>query len=289
MFMDPKWHLSRRLSREVSQLGLALKDCARQFRYTARSVQGPVGRDKPVRLQGARTANTASPELSLGSVAHFADDLFETAETLAGYVVPPLQDHWKSPVTLEPLDRLFVDPDTRAKVCAQFSSTFYAAAKRLIMRSGALDVLIFEHVISDAFAAMNTSIAAQKTRHLGEAGRDEPDAVSRHALCEACAQFTLALIEARPIRSVRFDTPPDVSAPWWLVTEPNAYVFATLSLASLGKNLWPNELARDPDTSLAFFADVVGAREAAIRAALTQPDRLQALHAEIRFIVRHLF
>lgn len=113
--METKSLLPQQLSRDINQLGIALKDCARQLRYAARNVPGPVRGEN---AGGAQTAQTTPrrpsltsqrsplsslPTLSLESVAHLADDLLESAESFAGHAVPPLQDHWKSPVPLASL------------------------------------------------------------------------------------------------------------------------------------------------------------------------------------------
>lgn len=284
--MESKSPLPQHLGRDISQLGLALRDCARQLRYAARNVPGPIKSDRPVVTRSPATHSTKPPSpLSLESVAQLADGLIETAESFAGHAVPPLQDHWKSPVPLEPLTSYLSLSGSHAKTLRKFSMAYYAAAKRMIMQSGATDVLIFEHRISNAFEQMNEALAAPGTQ-LAKPLAD--GAASRSALCVACAQLALSLIDLQPIRSTRFDVLPDANAPWWLVTEPNAYVFVMLPLASLAKDVCPIGLVTEPDAVMRFFADVIGAREAAFRQALKERDPLRALAAEIEHVVTHL-
>ena len=289
--MESKSPLPQHLSRDISQLGLALKDCVRQLRYAARNVPGPV-RSDPVKAERppAMSTSAATPlrlpsHLSVESVAHLADDLIETAESFAGHAVPTLQDHWKSPVPLEPLTGWLTPRDGHAKALRRFSMTWYAAAKRMIMQSGAVDVLIFEHRISAAFECIG---AAQRGRRTELAKALADDMGSRAGLCRTSAQLALALIEQQPIRSTRFDVLPDASAPWWLVTEPNAYVFLMLSLASLAKDVCPSGLVTEPDAVMRFFSDVIGARESAFRFALKSHEPLHALSREIEHVIRHL-
>ncbi|HVE10178.1 MAG TPA: hypothetical protein VNE00_23185 [Paraburkholderia sp.] len=285
--METKSLLPQQLTRDISQLGIALKDCARQLRYAARNVPGPVRGEGPGLTRAAARLAPARlvPPLSLESVAHLADDLLESAESFAGHAVPPLQDHWKSPVPLATLSRYLSAPRGDTKAQRTFSMSYYAAAKRMIMQCGATDVLIFEHRVSNALDDARTAMAvAGKTTLPSFAG--SADALA--ALCRPCAQLALSLIDQQPIRSTRFDTLPDVSAPWWLVTEPNAYVFVLLPLASLCKEACANGLVTEPDAVLRFFADVIGARETALRAALKERDRVDALAREIEHIVAHL-
>jgi hypothetical protein len=285
--METKSLLPQQLSRDISQLGIALKDCARQLRYAARNVPGPVrgeGPGVPHAASRLAPARLVSP-LSLESVAHLADDLLESAESFAGHAVPPLQDHWKSPVPLASLSRYLSAPrgDTRAQ--RKFSMSYYAAAKRMIMQCGATDVLIFEHRVSSALDDARTAMAIAGVAALPSFSASA-DALA--ALSRPCAQLALSLMDQQPIRSTRFDTLPDVSAPWWLVTEPNAYVFVLLPLASLCKEACANGIVSEPDAVLRFFADVIGARETALRAALKERDRVDALAREIEHIVAHL-
>ncbi|MGF6757343.1 hypothetical protein [Paraburkholderia sp. GAS42] len=284
--MESKSPLPQHLGRDISQLGLALRDCARQLRYAARNVPGPIRSDRPVTTRSpARQSPGAPSHLSLETVAQLADGLIETAESFAGHAVPPLQDHWKSPVPLEPLTRYLDQSGNQAKTLRKFSTAYYAAAKRMIMQCGAADVLIFEHRISSAFERMNESLPAPGT-HLARPAADTT--ISRAALCRVSAQLVLSLIDQQPIRSTRFDVLPDASAPWWLVTEPNAYVFLMLSMAALAKDICPTGLVTEPDAVVRFFADVVGAREAAFRRALKERDALGALSDEIEHVVTHL-
>lgn len=279
--------LPQHLSRDISQLGLALRDCARQIRYVARNVPGPVKRDKPATTRSPATQSVNPPgQLFLDSVAHFADDLIETAETFAGHAVPPLQDHWKSPVPLEPLTSYLALSGSSAKSLRLFSTGYYAAAKRMIMRCGAADVLIFEHLISRALESVNAGLTVAQAMPEGDAVGESFS--SRHMLCQTCAQLVLSLIEMQPVRSTRFDVLPDANAPWWLITEPNTYVFLTLSIASLAKDLYPDDLATEPDAVIRFFADVVGARETAFRKAFKERDPLGALTIEIEHVTAHL-
>jgi hypothetical protein len=284
--MESKSPLPQHLSRDISQLGLALRDCARQLRYAARNVPGPVKGDRPVVTHFPSAPPLKPPTyLSLESVAHLADDLIETAESFAGQAVPTLQDHWKSPVPLEPLTRYLALSSGPAKGLHKFSMAYYAAAKRMIMQSGAADVLIFEHRISAAIQRMSVTWAAPRA----QAAKPLAGAIaSRGSLCLACAQLVLALTDMQPIRSTRFDTLPNANAPWWLVTEPNAYVFLMLSITSLAKDTCPSGIPGEPDAAVRFFSDVVGAREAAFKQALNARDPLQALSHEIEYVIAHL-
>ncbi len=287
--METKSLLPQQLSRDISQLGIALKDCARQLRYAARNVPGPVRSEGPGLTHAASTqpARLAS-SLSLESVAHLADDLIESAESFAGHAVPPLQDHWKSPVPLASLTSYLGAPIADTKAQRKFSMSYYAAAKRMIMQCGATDVLIFEHRVSSALDHARAALIAPGKRAAQSVQSFGGDTTALAALCRPCAQLALSLYDLQPIRSTRFDTLPDVSAPWWLVTEPNAYVFLLLSVASLCKDACPGGLVTEPDAVLRFFADVIGAREAALRQALKERNRVDALAREIELIVSHL-
>ena len=278
--MESKSPLPQHLSRDINQLGLALRDCARQLRYAARNVPGPLRSDRPVvPLASSATPLKSASHLSLESVAHLADDLIETAESFAGHAVPTLQDHWKSPVLLEPLTTYLEMASGPAKTLRRFSMAYYAAAKRMIMQSGAADVLIFEHRICTTLERMGAALSApQAARAMS----------SRSALCLACAQLVLSLLDTQPIRSTRFDVLPDVNAPWWLVTEPNAYVFLMLSLVSLAKDTCTSGIPTEPDAAVRFFSDVVGARETAFKQALKGPEPLHALSHEIEYAIAHL-
>jgi hypothetical protein len=285
--------LSQHLSRDITQLGIALKDCARQLRYAARNVPGPVRGEGPglPRATRATPARIASPlaslsPLSLESVAHLADDFLESAESFAGHAVPPLQDHWKSPVPLASLTVYLGASSSDTKAQRKFSMSYYAAAKRMIMQCGATDVLIFEHRVSHALDHARAALATTRERSIQASFAGGTAAAS--ALARPCAQLAASLIDLQPIRSTRFDTLPDVSAPWWLVTEPNAYVFLMLTLASLCKETCPNGIVSEPDAVLRFFADVIGARETALRTALKERDRVGALADEIGHVVAHL-
>lgn len=288
--MKPKMPSPQHLGRDISQLGLALRDCARQIRYAARNVPGQTQLQQPLSTRSpvAQRARPAA-RLSLESVAHFADDLIETAETFAGHAVPPLQSHWKSPVPLESLSNYLDSPETDTRTSLDFSTSFYAAAKRMVMQSGAADVLIFEHFISDALEDIDASCTASPSIQI--VGFNAEKRAARHRLCLLCSRLALSLLKVQPIRSTRFDSLPDAGSPWWLITEPNEYVFLTLSLAALAKDLLPNgplTEPTEPDAVVRFYADVVGAREVAFRRALMQPDPLRALAAEFEHVVSHL-
>ncbi|CAE6862145.1 hypothetical protein R69746_07875 [Paraburkholderia aspalathi] len=285
--MKRKSPLPHHLSRDISQIGLALRDCARQIRYAARNVPGSIKSDESISQWMPVSQRIKPPgQLSLDSVAHFADDLIETAETFAGHALPSLQDHWKVPVALEPLTGYLRVSGGYAKTLRIFSMGYYAAAKRMIIQSGASDVLIFEYLIGAAFERTSALLSVSETvQHLEPASDWNR---SPHTLIRACAQLALSLIDSQPIRSTRFDTLPDTNAPWWLITEPNPYVFLTLSVSSLAKDLCPAGLDTEPDAVLRFFADVIGAREAAFRKALKGSDPLLALTAEIEHVVTHL-
>jgi hypothetical protein len=295
--METKSLLPQQLSRDISQLGIALKDCARQLRYAARNVPGPVRGEDSGLARAARSAQArpllpprpplaSLPTLSLESVAHLADDLLESAESFAGHAVPPLQDHWKSPVPLASLTTYLGASSSDTKAQRKFSMSYYAAAKRMIMQCGATDVLIFEHRASAALDHARAALASSRERSIQSTfagGTAAPGTLAR-----PCAQLAASLIDLQPIRSTRFDTLPDVGAPWWLVTEPNAYVFLMLTVASLCKETCPNGIVTEPDAVLRFFADVIAARETPLRTALKERDRVGALADEIGHIVSHL-
>ncbi|MDQ7981764.1 hypothetical protein QYH69_31575 [Paraburkholderia sp. SARCC-3016] len=144
--METKSLLPQQLSRDINQLGIALKDCARQLRYAARNVPGPLRGENSSEAQTAQTTAgrppltsqrsprsplSSLPSLSLESVAHLADDLLESAESFAGHAVPPLQDHWKSPVPLASLTTYLGASSSDTKAQRKFSMSYYAAAKQV--------------------------------------------------------------------------------------------------------------------------------------------------------------
>ncbi|MFC6950738.1 hypothetical protein ACFQI9_40560 [Paraburkholderia dipogonis] len=86
--MEAKSLIPRHIAPDLNQVRIALVDCARQLRYTARNVPG---------TESVKTKNS-SPQATfprpplpqfLGSVGHLADSLLETAETYAGHAIPP--------------------------------------------------------------------------------------------------------------------------------------------------------------------------------------------------------
>lgn len=280
-----KSSLRPHVKHEVSQIGLALKDCARQLRYAARNLPAA----EPLVPWSPRVPGHAPlpplPHFSLGSVGRFADNLLETAESFAGHAVPPLQDHWKSPVPLEPVTSYLAGKQDHEGRTRHFSMTYYAAAKRFIMLRGATDVLIFEHRIGAAFDEVHAGPAwaadDASEWHVGASG-------SGVEVRDACARLALSLIDLQAIQSVRFNVLPDAAAPWWLVSDANAYVFLTLSLAVAAQVSCPAAVPRAPDAAMRFAADIVGARENLLKRALMQPDRAAALNAVFESVLEHL-
>lgn len=272
------------IAQDLSQVRLALMDCARQLRYAARNVPGS---ESGAHRQATRSAG-ATPALPqfLGSVGQIADTLLETAETYAGQAIPPLQDHWKAPVDLDgDLERVIREAaDT--KVVRHCSSIYYAAAKRFILQAGANDVLIFEHRINDAFNSFCE--AHDVVGALADTDVAPAFETLAHDVCRVYARLTLSLIDRHPIRSTRFDELPDVVAPWWLISEPNAYVFLLLGVAGCAKTSCPSALPGAPDEILRLAGDIVGAREARLRAALQSNDAGGAIQREFLHIIQYL-
>ncbi|KAF1029142.1 MAG: hypothetical protein GAK40_00641 [Burkholderia plantarii] len=166
---------------------------------------------------------------------------------------------------------------------------YYAAAKRFVLHAGATDVLIFEHRISDAIslAIGPASEAAAPAAPLAPFGARE--------VCALHARLALALIEQHPIRNARFATLPEATAPWWLISEPNAYVFLSLGLAGCLGALpsdtdddTANDEAQRHDATLRLASDAIGACETRLRDALRARDPADALRREFERIVRHL-
>lgn len=280
--MEAKSLIPLHMAPDLNQVRLALVDCARQLRYTARNVPGT----------DTSTARVSTPQLGfprplpqlLGSVGQFADNLLETAETYAGHAIPPLQDHWKLPVNVDvDLDSLTHCPED-TKLVRGYSAVYYAAAKRFILDSGARDVLIFEHRINDAFVAFCND--SDCTLPAAGALMGTPDAL-RDAT-GIFAKLSLALIDKHPIRSARFDELPNALAPWWLIAEPNAYVFLLLGLIGCARSLCPDSLPAGPDDTLHLAADIVGSRESRLRHVIRAQDAESALQQEFAAIVKYL-
>jgi len=106
-------------------------------------------------------------------------------------------------------------------------------------------------------------------------------------VCRTFAQLCLSLIDKHPIRSARFVELPDVLAPWWLIAEPNAYVFLVLGLLGCARNVCPDTLPADPDRAFSLMADILGARESKFRELLRE-GAPQALEQEFASIVKFL-
>ncbi|MFB9122003.1 hypothetical protein E2553_38735 [Paraburkholderia dipogonis] len=282
--MEAKSLIPRHIAPDLNQVRIALVDCARQLRYTARNVPG---------TESVKTKNS-SPQATfprpplpqfLGSVGHLADSLLETAETYAGHAIPPLQDHWKLPVTVDIDVQCLIHCAEDMKLVRGYPAIYYAAAKRFILRTGARDVLIFEHRINDAF------IAFCESPTLRPPSEDKADTPAGNPLEEASgifARLTMSLIDKHPIRSARFVELPDVLAPWWLVAEPNAYVFLVLGLVGCARSLCPDSLPAAPDETLSLAADILGSRELRLRAALRDAMPEEALQQEFAAIVKYL-
>ncbi|WP_109479224.1 hypothetical protein [Paraburkholderia sp. C35] len=279
--MEAKSLIPRHIAPDLNQVRIAIVDCARQLRYTARNVPGTDAATSKISEPSAPQPGFPRPPLPqfLGSMGHLADSLLETAETYAGHAIPPLQDHWKEPVSLDvELESLAHCADD-TKLVQGYSAIYYAAAKRFILGAGARDVLIFEHRINDAFLAF----CSGADRVPAVAGAD-----ALRASSDTFAKLTLALINRRPIRSARFDELPDVLAPWWLIAEPNAYVFVLLGLIGCAKSVCPASLPGDPDDTLHLAADIVGSRESRLRAVLRANNVERALQQEFAGIVKYL-
>lgn len=282
--MEAKPLIPRHIGPDLNQIHLALVDCARQFRYTARNVPGT---DSAVSGTPPRQSAIGRPPLPrfLGSVGHFADSLLETAETYAGHAIPPLQDHWKLPVDLDiDVESLMHCADDMKRV-RSYSAVYYAAAKRFILRAGAADVLIFEHRINEGFIAF---CDASRGLSSSEAVIVAPPLRTLAEVCRVFARLCLSLIDKHPIRSARFVELPNVLAPWWLVAEPNAYVFLLLGLLGCARSACPDSLPVDPDHAVSLAADILGAREPRFRELLHERKSEAALEQEFASIMKFL-
>ncbi|MFB9122021.1 hypothetical protein ACFFYR_01730 [Paraburkholderia dipogonis] len=139
-------------------------------------------------------------------------------------------------------------------------------------------MLIFEHRINDAF------IAFCESPTLRPPSEDKADTPAGNPLEEASgifARLTMSLIDKHPIRSARFVELPDVLAPWWLVAEPNAYVFLVLGLVGCARSLCPDSLPAAPDETLSLAADILGSRELRLSAPLSGRNARRGLAAGI--------
>lgn len=282
--MEAKPLISRHIGPDLNQIHLALVDCARQFRYAARNVPGT---DSAATETLHRQSSLPRPPLPrfLGSVGHLADSLLETAETYAGHAIPPLQDHWKLPVDVDiDAESLTHCPDDTKRI-RSYSAVYYAAAKRFMLRAGAADVLIFEHRINESFIAF---CETARTLPSAEPVIVAPQLCAVSDVCQMFARLGLSLIDKHPIRSARFVKLPDVVAPWWLIAEPNAYVFLLLGLLGCAKSLCPNALPAEPDRALSLAADVLGTRESKFRELLLERAPEAALKQEFSSIVKFL-
>ncbi|MGN6652377.1 hypothetical protein [Trinickia sp.] len=281
--MEAKPLIPRHIGPDLNQIHLALVDCARQFRYTARNVPGT----DSAASETPRQSSIPRPPLPrfLGSVGHLADSLLETAETYAGHAIPPLQDHWKLPVDIDiDVESLAHCPDDTKRV-RTYSAVYYAAAKRFVLRAGAADVLIFEHRINEGFIAFcNASRALSSAEQVIVA----PQLCALSDVCRMFARLSLLMIDKHPIRSARFVELPDVVAPWWLIAEPNAYVFLLLGLLGCAKRVCPDSLPADPDRALSLAADILGTRESKFRELLRERVPEAALEQEFASIVKFL-
>jgi hypothetical protein len=281
--MEAKPLIPRHIGPDLNQIHLALVDCARQLRYTARNVPGA---DSAASETLHRQSSIPRPPLPrfLGSVGHLADSLLETAETYAGHAIPPLQDQWKLPVDIDiDVESLRHCADDTKRI-RSYSAAYYAAAKRFILRAGAADVLIFEHRINEGFIAFcEASRTLSSAEEVAVAAR--PGVLSN--VCQTFAQLCLSLIDKHPIRSARFVELPDVLAPWWLIAEPNAYVFLLLGLLGCARNVCPAALPADPDRALSLAADILGTRESRFRELLRERAP-HALQQELASVVNFL-
>lgn len=268
---------------DLNQVRLALADCARQLRYTARNVPGSELKTAPV-LPPQSSLPRPLPQF-LGSVGHIADTLIETAEACAGQAIPPLQDHWKLPVDVDVDPARVMHPAAGMKWVRTYSAIYYAAAKRFILDAGARDVLIFEHRISDAFASLRDR--GDKAPPAGNAIVGARADLLRDA-SQSFAELALALIDRQPVRSARFDALPGVVAPWWLIAEPNVYVFLLLGLLGCAKRVCPAALPAAHDDALHLVGDIVGSRESTLRDMVTGPHAGKALQQEFARVLKYL-
>lgn len=282
--MEAKPLISRHIGPDLNQIHLALVDCARQFRYAARNVPGT---DSAATEMLHRQSSLLRPPLPrfFGSVGHLADSLLETAETYAGHAIPPLQDHWKLPVDVDIAAESLAHCPEDAKRIRNYSAVYYAAAKRFILRAGAADVLIFEHRINEGFIAFCETSRALSS---GEQVIVAPQLCAVSDVCQIFARLGLSMIDNHPIRSARFVELPDVVAPWWLIAEPNAYVFLLLGLLGSAKSLCPDALPAEPDEALSLAADILGTRESKFRELLRERAPEAALTQEFTSIVKFL-
>jgi hypothetical protein len=281
--MEAKPLIPRHIGPDLNQIHLALVDCARQLRYTARNVPGT---DSVATGTPHRQSSIPRPPLPrfLGSFGHLADSLLETAEAYAGHAIPPLQDHWKLPVEIDIDAESLSHCADDTKRIRSYSAVYYAAAKRFILRAGAADVLIFEHRINEGFIEF-----CEASRSASSAGEPAvaPQMTTESDVCQMFARLCLSLIDKHPIRSARFVELPDVLAPWWLIAEPNAYVFLLLGLLGCARRLCPGSLPADPDRALSLMADILGTRESKFRELLRERAPL-ALEQEFASIVKFL-
>jgi len=283
--MEAKSLIPHAVAPDLNQVRLALVDCARQLRYTARNVPG--ADSKAPRAQPPQPSLPRPLPQFLGSVGQIADTLLETAETYAGQAIPPLQDHWKLPVDVDvDLERL-VHPPGDVKWVRGYSAIYYAAAKRFILNAGARDVLIFEHRINDAFGSLFVSQREPGDKPSANVVIDGRADLLREA-SQHFARLTLALIDRQPIRSARFDALPNVVAPWWLIAEPNTYVFVVLGLIGCAKRVCPAALPAAHDDTLHLASDIVGSREASLRRIIGGRNAEAALQHEFARIVNYL-
>jgi hypothetical protein len=282
--MEAKPLIPRHIGPDFNQIHLALVDCARQFRYAARNIPGmdSVAAEKP-----HSRSSIPRPPLPrfFGSVGHFADSLLETAETYAGQAIPPLQDHWKLPVDVDVDVQSLGHCADDIKRIRTYSSIYYAAAKRFILRAGAADVLIFEHRINEGFIAFCEALRMSSP---AEPVIVAPQLSTLEEGCGIFARLCLSLIDHHPIRSARFIELPNVLAPWWLIAEPNSYVFLLFGLLGCARSVCPGSLPADSDRALSLVADILGARESKFRELVRERTRETALEQEFATIVKYL-
>jgi hypothetical protein len=286
--MEAKPLIPRHIGPDLNQVHLALVDCARQLRYAARNVPGTDSISAPTPFSRPSNIRPPLPRF-LGSVGHFADSLLETAETYAGHAIPPLQDPWKLPVDIDIDAASLAHCPDDMKLVRSYSAVYYAAVKRFILRAGAADVLIFEHRINEGFIAFcEGSCEASRAQSSVES---VTVAQQPRTLAQACRMFTrlsLSLIGKSPVRSARFVELPDVVAPWWLIAEPNAYVFLLLGLLGCARSVCPGSLPVKPDDALSLAANILGSRESKFREILRERAPEAALEREFASIVKFL-
>jgi hypothetical protein len=154
-----------------------------------------------------------------------------------------------------------------------FTATHYHLVKDVLQRAGAINLLVFEHAIEQAHAAL-------LARHgdliwSAEAREGADPAARRWALARICAAVTVELVAARPIQKVDFGAAQGAAARHAMLS-PNLYGFLVLGLASAVASLNPVETVEAPEI-LDSACAVVDARFGRFNAASQAKDPVEAL------------